>query len=173
MKKALYVILFTLSLAASAQTTGTIVGKVTDREMNDEPLPFANILIKGTTKGTTSDFDGLFELDGVAEGNYTLQFSFLGYETIEIPDVAVKGGQVTEVNVPMSASQGVALEEVVVTTSTAKDAEVASDLRMPVGVAFRNRFSSTPIAATPSSRLPSSMTGSVWSAVPRADTSRA
>ena len=50
MKKVFYVILSMLSFAASAQTTGSIVGKLLDREMNDEPLPFANILIKGTTR---------------------------------------------------------------------------------------------------------------------------
>lgn len=125
MRKALYVIIFSLSLAASAQTTGSIVGTLLDREMNDEPLPFANILIKGTTKGTTSDFDGLYRIDGLAEGTYTLQYSFLGYETVEVADVIVKAGQETEVNVPLSASQGVTLDEVVVTSSSAKDSEVA------------------------------------------------
>jgi hypothetical protein len=153
MKKALYVILFTLSLAANAQTTGTIVGKVTDREMNDEPLPFANILIKGTTKGTTSDFDGLFELDGVAEGTYTLQFSFLGYETIEVPDVIVKGGQVTEVNVPLSASQGVALEEVVVTTSVAKDSEIALLLEQKKALVIQEAISAEALTMRPQPSL--------------------
>ena len=32
-----------------AQNTGSIVGKLIDKEYNNEPLPFANILIKGTT----------------------------------------------------------------------------------------------------------------------------
>lgn len=125
MKKVFYVILSMLSFAASAQTTGSIVGKLLDREMNDEPLPFANILIKGTTKGTTSDFDGLYRVDGLEEGTYTVQYSFLGYETVEIAEVQVIAGQETELNVPLSASQGVTLDEVVVISSAAKDSEIA------------------------------------------------
>ena len=40
--------------------TGSIAGKLIDKEYNNEPLPFANVLIKGTTTGTTSDIDGLY-----------------------------------------------------------------------------------------------------------------
>ena len=47
---------------SNAQDTGSIVGKIIDKEANDEPLAFANVLIKGTTKGTTTDFDGLYEV---------------------------------------------------------------------------------------------------------------
>ena len=117
MKQFLYVLALFLGLSAGAQQTGTLVGTLIDREMNDEPLPFANVLIKGTTKGTTSDFDGLYEIASLEPGTYTVVFSFLGYETVEIPNVVIEAGKVTELNVPMSANEGVALDEVVVTTS--------------------------------------------------------
>lgn len=109
----------------SAQNTGSIAGKLTDKEFNNEPLAFANILIKGTTTGTTTDFDGLYEIAGLDPGTHTIVFSYLGYETVEIPDVNVEAGKVSEVNVPMSASEGVSLDEVVVTTSARKDSETA------------------------------------------------
>jgi len=112
------------TLMASAQENGSIVGKLTDKELNNEPLPFANVLIKGTTTGTTSDFDGLFELANVEPGTYTLVFSFLGYETLEVPNVVVEAGKVTEINAGLGASS-VGLDEVVVTTSARKDSEVA------------------------------------------------
>ncbi len=115
-----------ISFQLTAQsTTGSIGGKMIDKEVNDEPLPFANVLIKGTTKGTTSDFDGLYEISGLEPGTYTVVFSYLGYETVEIADVAVEAGKVTTVDVPMSASEGVTLDEVVVTTVARKDSEVA------------------------------------------------
>ncbi|MEC7770481.1 MAG: TonB-dependent receptor [Bacteroidota bacterium] len=113
---------FTLML--SAQQSGSVVGKLTDKELNDEPLPFANVLIKGTTIGTTSDFDGLFQIADVEPGTYTLVFSFLGYETLEIPNVVVEAGKVTEINAGLGASS-FGLEEVVVTTSASKDSEIA------------------------------------------------
>ncbi len=117
--------LATTMQAVAQDTTGSIVGKLTDRELNDEPLAFANVLIKGTTTGTTSDFDGLYEISGLEPGTYTVVFSYLGYETVEIPNVAVEAGKVTSVNVPMSASSGFALEEVVVVTVARKDSETA------------------------------------------------
>lgn len=114
--------LFTFSL--SAQQNGSVVGKLTDKELNDDPLPFANVLIKGTTMGTTSDFDGLFQIADVEPGTYTLVFSFLGYETLEIPNVLVEAGKVTEINAGLGASS-VGLDEVVVTTTARKDSEIA------------------------------------------------
>lgn len=114
--------LFTFSL--SAQQNGSVVGKLTDKELNDDPLPFANVLIKGTTMGTTSDFDGLFQIADVEPGTYTLVFTFLGYETLEIPNVLVEAGKVTEINAGLGASS-VGLDEVVVTTTARKDSEIA------------------------------------------------
>ncbi|CAM4132595.1 TonB-dependent receptor [Zobellia nedashkovskayae] len=113
------------SFQLSAQDTGSIVGTLTDKELNDDPLPFANVVIKGTTIGTTSDFDGLYEIAGLEPGTYIVSYSYLGYETVDIPDVIVEAGKVTTINVPMSASEGVSLDEVVVTTTARKDSETA------------------------------------------------
>ncbi|PCE62707.1 TonB-dependent receptor [Sediminicola luteus] len=128
-----------------AQDTGSIVGKLTDKEMNNEPLAFANVLIKGTTKGTTSDFDGLYEIADVEPGNYTLEFSFLGYETVEIP-IEIVAGKVTTVNVPMGASEGMALDEVVVTTTARKDSEVALLLEQKKAVSLETSIGAQELA---------------------------
>lgn len=93
--------------------------------MNNDPLAFANVLIKGTTKGTTSDFDGLYEIANLEPGNYTVQYSYVGYETIEIPNVAIVAGKVTTINVPMAANQGMQLDEIIITTVARKDSETA------------------------------------------------
>ncbi|MEX0314538.1 MAG: TonB-dependent receptor [Allomuricauda sp.] len=121
-------LIFTLFVGiqvGAQESTGSIVGKLTDKELNNDPLAFANVLIKGTTQGTTSDFDGLYEISGVEPGVYTIVYSYLGYETIEIPDVEVIAGKVTNIDVPMSASAGLSLDEVVVTTVARKDSETA------------------------------------------------
>ncbi|MBU2948662.1 TonB-dependent receptor [Zobellia uliginosa] len=120
-----FIALCFFSFQLSAQDTGSIVGTLTDKEMNDDPLPFANVVIKGTTTGTTSDFDGLYEIAGVEPGTYVVSYSYLGYETVDIADVTVEAGKVTTINVPMSASEGVSLDEVVVTTTARKDSETA------------------------------------------------
>ncbi|NAY92038.1 TonB-dependent receptor [Muricauda sp. JGD-17] len=124
MKTTLILLLSLFTVVAFSQENGSIVGQLTDKELNDEPLAFANVLIKGTTNGTTSDFDGLFEIDGVEPGTYTLVISFLGYETLEVPNVLVEPRKVTQINAGLGAAS-VGLDEVVVTTSASKDSEVA------------------------------------------------
>src|SRR5210317_20140 len=116
MKKFTLFVMLIIAAISQAQNTGSVVGKLTDKEYKNEPLAFANVLIKGTTKGTTSDFDGLYALENLEHGDYTLIYSFVGYETQELP-VTVVAGKVTEVNVPMGASAA-SLDEVVITTTT-------------------------------------------------------
>ena len=106
-----------------AQNTGSVVGTLTDKEFNDEPLAFANVLIKGTTKGTTSDFDGVYKIENLEVGTHILEFSFVGYETQQI-SVSIIAGEVTELNVAMSASAA-SLDEVVITTTTKRESETA------------------------------------------------
>ena len=125
MNKFLVLIAFLLTTIVNAQeTTGSIAGKLTDREMNGEALPFANVTIKGTSKGTTSDYDGLYVLDKLEPGTYTVVFSFIGYETLEIPNVQVVAGKVTEINTDLGASAA-SLDEVIITTVSRRDSEVA------------------------------------------------
>jgi len=57
MKKLIIAFVF-LSQLIVAQSKGTVNGIVTDSESNNEPLPFANVFIKGTSVGGTTDFDG-------------------------------------------------------------------------------------------------------------------
>ncbi len=79
----------------------------TVKSQDGEPIPGVAIVIKGTTKGTITDFDGNFTLNGVAEGD-VLVFSFVGMRSQEF----VYRGQ-PEISVVMSEeTQG--LEEVVV-----------------------------------------------------------
>jgi len=125
MRKLLIGLLLLATAQITAQNTGSIVGKLTDEDFNDEPLAFANILIEGTTKGTSSDFDGLYTIDGLEPGTYVVIFSFLGYETVTKTDIVVEEGKATTVNVGLSAAAGVALEEVVLTGSSKKDSETA------------------------------------------------
>ena len=74
MKKLIVFCFIVFTTMISAQNTGSIVGKLIDKEYNDEPLAFANVLIKGTTTGTTTDFDGLYEIADLGPGIYTVLF---------------------------------------------------------------------------------------------------
>lgn len=117
-------ILISTTLKAQDSSKGSIAGKLTDKEVNGEPLPFANIIIKGTSTGAMSDFDGLFVLENLDPGSYTVSFSFVGYETLDVPNVEVVAGKVTEINTELGASAA-SLDEVVISTVSRRDSEVA------------------------------------------------
>lgn len=111
-------------LHAQNEGTGSIVGQLTDKEMGGEPLPFANVVIKGTSIGATTDMEGLYSIPNLEPGTYTVVFSFVGYETREVPEVAVVANKVTEVNAELGSSAA-SLDEVVITTVSRRDSEVA------------------------------------------------
>lgn len=84
----------------------TVKGQVTSAD-DGLPLPIVNILLKGTTKGTQTDFDGNYSIE-VPDQNAVLVFSFMGYLTQE---VSVSEG--TTINVSLK-SDVTSLDEVVV-----------------------------------------------------------
>ena len=77
MKKNIFFLFLFASILANAQTF-TLKGKVVNE--NNEPLPGATILVKEPKKGTSTDFDGKFNVN-LPKGNYTIQVSFIGYKT--------------------------------------------------------------------------------------------
>ena len=94
-----------LQMTESEKLAITISGTVSDAEGN--PIPGVNILVKGTTNGTTTDGSGKYSII-IQEGDAVLVFSFIGYTTQE---VAVNGRSVVDVAL---AEDVQSLEEVVV-----------------------------------------------------------
>ena len=81
-------ILTTNSLAQSNPARSDIKGFVKDMN-SGEALPFANILLKGTNLGTTTNTDGYFVLVNVPVGLCLLQVQYIGYglKTIEVKNL--------------------------------------------------------------------------------------
>jgi hypothetical protein len=82
---------------------GTMKGQVIDRETKI-PLPGANILIVGTRRGTISNPDGTFMIPDIPVGNYTVQFSYLGYESYKAADVIIRSGRATVLRAELKTS---------------------------------------------------------------------
>ena len=114
--KFLFITLFICTISI-AQNKGTISGVLTDKETNNQPLPFANVLVKGTNTSANTDIDGKYSLS-VNPGNYIVIFSFVGYESVEKP-VTVKANETITVNQILS-SGGFTLKDVVVKSSGCK-----------------------------------------------------
>lgn len=122
MKKNIYsLLLFSLlCIGFTNAQKGKVAGNLIDGEFV-EPLAFGNILVKGTTTGTTSDFDGKYELE-LDPGTYTLVFSFVGYNTQEIVDVIIKTDEVTELDITLETNS---LDTIILTTSVKRNSENA------------------------------------------------
>ncbi len=100
-------LLFLASMGIANAQSKVITGNVTGAD-DGLPIPGVTIMVPGTTVGTTTDFDGNYELT-VDQGVTTLRYSFIG---MEAQDIEI-GGR-TVINVQMAVSAAV-LDEVVVT----------------------------------------------------------
>ena len=108
----LYVGIF-LMLASSiliAQTAGKISGVVNDAQTG-EPLIGANVLIVGTSIGTSTDVEGTYFIINVPAGKYDVQVSMIGYEKVMQRDIIVNSGRTTNVDFKVKSS---AIEQEVV-----------------------------------------------------------
>jgi hypothetical protein len=88
---------------AVAQSDGIIRGRVNDVQTN-EAIPFANVVLQGSSIGTTTDFEGNFELVGVAPGLRNIQISFVGYEPKTVFEIEVTPARPAVVNVSLKPS---------------------------------------------------------------------
>lgn len=111
--------LFATSLFAQ---NGTVTGTILDKEFNNEPLPFANVVIKGTKQGTSTDENGKYSIS-LKPGNYTLVIGYLGYETKEIA-FTLKANEKKVINHTLEAS-GVQLQDVEIVHVVSKEKESA------------------------------------------------
>lgn len=102
----LFLVLMTCCSFLYAQQI-SITGKVTDKKL-DEPVIGASVVVKGTSNGTITDFDGCFTLSNVP-ANGTLTISYIGYQAKEVKVVANQTNYVIELSEDTQA-----LEEVVV-----------------------------------------------------------
>ncbi len=139
------------SLWTSAQYN--VSGRVTFRS-DGQPAIGAIVQVKGTTTGTVTDYDGLFQIT-VPNGEATLTFTYIGYITVEM---AVQGQTKLDIGLEENISQ---LEEVIVTgygvqkrssisgsVATVQAAEIAERPVLRVEQALQGRTAGVQIAQT-------------------------
>jgi hypothetical protein len=83
---------------------GSIRGRVFN-EMTNEPLPFTNIIIYGTTIGSTSDLDGYFSFTGVSPGFIRLQATSVGFESRITEEFMVTNARIANVDIRLREMQ--------------------------------------------------------------------
>ncbi|WP_215225833.1 SusC/RagA family TonB-linked outer membrane protein [Echinicola shivajiensis] len=120
------VLLGSQNLVAHAQT---VSGTVTDID-SGEPLPFVNVLLKGSTRGTTTNIDGKYTIN-INSKDDVLVFSFIGFEPKEYK---VNNQSIIDVQLQGNTKQ---LDEVVV---VGYGTQRKSDLTGSVGSVVRDDF---------------------------------
>lgn len=101
-----------------------------------------NVYIKSASAGTASDTDGNYSIENLDVGNYTVSFSYIGYEAVTKTDVIIRSDRTTFVNIEMKTS-AVEMENVVVESGYFSEIE-----NKPVGTV---NFSSEEIRRAPGS----------------------
>lgn len=108
-----------VSIIAASPQPATITGVITDER--GSPLPGVSVLVRGTNNGTASDVDGNYSI--IAAPESMLVFSFIGYETQEIPV-----GQRTAINITMQPSTQTLSEVVVIGYGTREKKDLTGSI---------------------------------------------
>ena len=82
---------------------GTVKGKVTDADTK-VPLEGVNVVILNTIMGAATDNEGNFTIPLIPVGNYSIQFSYVGYEPLIKTDIIVRSKRITHVQAELKIS---------------------------------------------------------------------
>jgi len=115
-------------IIAKTQDRGSIKGKVVDEK--SEPLPGATVKVPGTGATAISGVDGSYTLN-IVPGTYTVEASFISYETKRIQNVSVSSNANTVLNITLSPADN-KLNEVVVTALGIKREDKSLGYSAPV-----------------------------------------
>jgi hypothetical protein len=96
----IFSLLFLFMGSAITGQSGIIRGKVTDRKNND-PIPFATVIIQGTTSGVSSDLEGNYEIKNLNPGLYNLEVTSVGYAKKVVFEIEVSNARVAFANVAL------------------------------------------------------------------------
>lgn len=131
--KTIYIIflIIILSFVASAQQA-SLKGRVLDA-VNNEPLPFVNVLISGTSIGTSTDMDGHFILTGLKPGFVRVEASFVGYKRAVSSEVEISVARTNTIEILLE-KQNEQIEEVTVTASPFRKTEESPVSLRSIGI---------------------------------------
>jgi len=124
-------LIFILPVIAFAQNA-SLKGRIVDAVSN-EPLPFVNVIVSGTTIGTITDMDGNFVLTGLTPGFVRIEASFVGYRRAISSEVEVSAARVNSVEIQME-EQKEQIAEVTVTASPFRKTEESPVSLRSIGI---------------------------------------
>jgi outer membrane receptor for ferrienterochelin and colicin len=113
--KFLFFTFFIISSSVFAQKV-KVYGTVSN-VLNNEPIPFANIILEGKNIGATSDIDGNFEFQDIEPGTYNFRCSYIGFELSLKSEIRVSPNKNLRLDFQLSENAEL-IEEVLITANT-------------------------------------------------------
>ncbi|MGB5323017.1 TonB-dependent receptor [Lutimonas sp.] len=134
----LLLVIALLTVSNVLAQTGSIKGRVYN-EINNESIPFANIVLDSTQIGTTSDEDGRFEINNIKPGIYNLTCSFVGFKTSYLYEITIGSAAVTDINIALTEESAL-LDQVVIQTNRIEKSEESPLSKQTIGATeiYRN-----------------------------------
>lgn len=122
-------VIFLLCICSSAYAqTGSIVGRIFS-SINNDPIPFANIIVQASTYRTVSDTLGKFKIENIVPGIYNVEASYVGFEKKIFFEVEVSSARSTTLDIPMDEISSTIDEVYIVAKPSDKTEESPVSLR--------------------------------------------
>jgi len=122
-----YTLLVVFALSFSAFSQGIIRGRIVN-PVNNQAVPFANVLVMETEFGAISDEEGFYEIVNVTPGLYNVRASFVGYKTATAYEVQVTQAKPVQLDFAL-AEDASELSEVVVSSEFSRSEETPLSVR--------------------------------------------
>ncbi len=119
----------TIVFAQQAALKGRII-----EALNNEPMPFVNVIVSGTSIGTITDIDGNFQFKGLVPGFVRVQASYIGYHSILSSEIEVSNAKVAFLEIRME-KRDTEIEEVTVSASPFRKTEESPVSLKTIGIA--------------------------------------
>src|ERR1035437_1500150 len=134
-----------LSIFASHFTLAGTTGKLTGKAINvktNEPLPFVNITIMGTSLGAATDIDGNYVILNIPPGNYKVRAQSVGYQPVIMENISISIDLTTKLDFSLNSSI-VELQAVVV---EGRQDQVKKDVTSSQSLVTADQISALPVA---------------------------
>jgi outer membrane receptor for ferrienterochelin and colicin len=134
MRKLIFIAVIFLSCQSTLWAQqAEVKGRVIDAQ-NNEPMPFVNVVVSGTSIGAVTDMDGNFQLTGLAPGFVRVQASFVGYHSGLSSEIEISNAKVAFVEIRME-KRDAEIEEVTVSASPFRKTEESPVSLKTIGIA--------------------------------------
>ena len=96
-----------------AEEKGTISGKIIDAKTK-ETLPSVNVKVKGTYYGAVTNLDGIFKIQNINIGTYTIEITLIGYKTFQLTGIKVVANEVKNLEIKLEETSLTLEQDVVI-----------------------------------------------------------